>query len=29
MRELLRLGARPAPRAVPKVPDVWWEAPAA
>jgi hydrogenase maturation protease len=29
MRELLRLGARPAPRAVPAVPDVWWEAPAA
>ena len=25
LRELVRLGARPAPRAVPVAPDVWWE----
>jgi hydrogenase maturation protease len=28
LRELVRLGAPPAPRAVPQNPDVWWEAPA-
>jgi hydrogenase maturation protease len=28
LRELVRLGAPPAPRSIPQQPDVWWEAPA-